>query len=710
MTNPFVGRALGARAAGPQFPQRRSIARKKGGRVPGFFLGGLFGGGGGGSSETHSNSTSDFHVTDPDYNALKGSVLGRGLTLSEKPYEQYTGQGVVPMSADQLAAAGNVRGNQGNYQPFYNQAGSTVGRINNLDPASAGLPYVNQAAGMQTGTQAASPFVAQASKTLPGSIDSYMSPYTDRVIGGIQDASNRNFEQNTMKTINDTFTGGNAAQFGREQHGNVVGNAVFAKTQADNAAVANALESGYKTAGDQFNSDASRAATLAGTTGVLAQNDITGRAGLGTTASNITNQGITGGNTAATAAQGLGTATQTAGLTDANALRTSGSDAQRQAQNEETWKYNQWQNKTQDPYNKASWGQGISQGWTLPTQTNNSSNSTTTQTGGSGSPFGQILGGGMGLLGSLGGGSGISSLMGMFGGGGGSSLPGSGTLFAEGGAVTPTVTYAEGGGVDPNQFDMQDASTIMKLLQQLQGTGMGQSILSQVGLGGAGGTGGGMGGLFGGAGAGGMGGMMSSLGPIGAIAAGIGLGKNTEANHAGTPLGDGLLGALAPSGAQILKDPIGMGLPTLLGAPFLAPIFGSDEAKKTKPEWSGLFDLGFAQGGMIPSISAMRKATTPQQPQGTMPTGMPGIPPLPTLAPQLPQGQPNGQPASPFADGGKVIRKQQTRPTLEQQLDAFGKQINASAPAYRGHESPNPFDRDPNPVRQYAYGGYTGGR
>lgn len=71
------------------------------------------------------------------------------------------------------------------------------------------------------------------------------------------------------------------------------------------------------------------------------------------------------------------------------------------------------------------------------------------------------------------------------------------------------------------------------------------------------------------------------------------MGKNTEANHAGTPVGDALLGGLAPSAAQMWEDPIGMGLPTLLGAPFLTPFTASDKAKKTKPEWSSLFGLGF---------------------------------------------------------------------------------------------------------------------
>lgn len=92
-------------------------------------------------------------------------------------------------------------------------------------------------------------------------------------------------------------------------------------------------------------------------------------------------------------------------------------------------------------------------------------------------------------------------------------------------------------------------------------------------------------------GAGGFGGL-ASLAPFG-YAAAIGVGANTAANHGGTPLGDGLTSLLGPSAAQMWKDPMGMGLPTLLGAPWLTPFTGSDEAKKTKPEWSGLFGLGF---------------------------------------------------------------------------------------------------------------------
>lgn len=101
------------------------------------------------------------------------------------------------------------------------------------------------------------------------------------------------------------------------------------------------------------------------------------------------------------------------------------------------------------------------------------------------------------------------------------------------------------------------------------------------------------GGLSGAAGGEGAAGGLAAAGPYAALAALIGIGKNTEANHAGTPLGDGLLAGLAPSGAQIAKDPLGMGLPALLGVPFITPFTASKEAKATRPEWSSLFRFGF---------------------------------------------------------------------------------------------------------------------
>lgn len=70
------------------------------------------------------------------------------------------------------------------------------------------------------------------------------------------------------------------------------------------------------------------------------------------------------------------------------------------------------------------------------------------------------------------------------------------------------------------------------------------------------------------------------------------MGKNIESSNADNPLGQGLLAGLGPSASQIFADPIGMGLPTLLGAPFLTPLTASQKSQNTAPWWSSLFSLG----------------------------------------------------------------------------------------------------------------------
>ncbi len=72
----------------------------------------------------------------------------------------------------------------------------------------------------------------------------------------------------------------------------------------------------------------------------------------------------------------------------------------------------------------------------------------------------------------------------------------------------------------------------------------------------------------------------------------IGMGKNIESSNPHSALGMGLLGGLAPSGNQIMKDPVGMGLPTLFGMPFLTPFTSSKKAQEATPEWQSLFGLG----------------------------------------------------------------------------------------------------------------------
>lgn len=70
----------------------------------------------------------------------------------------------------------------------------------------------------------------------------------------------------------------------------------------------------------------------------------------------------------------------------------------------------------------------------------------------------------------------------------------------------------------------------------------------------------------------------------------IGQGKMLESENPDSALGKGLLGGLGPSFNQLKEDPVGMGLPSLLGFPFLAPFFANDKSRRAKPEFAGIWN------------------------------------------------------------------------------------------------------------------------
>ncbi len=430
MTSPFdkLAKPIGMRSAAPQFPQRRApVGKKRGGKIkkklPGYFFGGLFQGSPA-TSTSNTNTTTNTGIDSFAYNDLRDSILGptkamvAGTINNPAELQGYKGPGVVGQNADQLQAAAQVRGNQGNWQPYFNSANSDINRSRGFDPFSSGNPYVQQAGNMTTGSQAASPFVQQASQTFPGAVQDYMSPYTSAVTDNIARLGTRNLMNNILPGVNDTFTGGNAAQFGRERHADITGRAITDANESILGEQAKALEAGYTTAGNLFNSDANRAATLAGTTGSLANTDINTRANLGQTAGNLAGAS---GNLAlnqATAEQGLGTATQTAAGKDAAALQAVGDAAQQNAQQKETFDYQQYmaQHPFTNPWQVMQAGQGLAQGWQLPTTSNTQGQTTSTQTAAQGSPFGQILGGALSAASlAIPGAGGVSALGNLFG-------------------------------------------------------------------------------------------------------------------------------------------------------------------------------------------------------------------------------------------------------------------------------------------------------
>lgn len=112
-----------------------------------------------------------------------------------------------------------------------------------------------------------------------------------------------------------------------------------------------------------------------------------------------------------------------------------------------------------------------------------------------------------------------------------------------------------------------------------QGSGAGMGAGFPAWMGGSGGAGGGA---------------MGAAGPAALFAALIAAGKMAEYDNPNSIQGKASLGLLGPSFNQIKEDPKGVGLPTALGVPFLAPFTGSDKARAAKPEWAGAMGKGGA--------------------------------------------------------------------------------------------------------------------
>lgn len=457
MTNPF-----------DCAPTRRRRFQR-GGRVPkGYFIGGLFSSSPGSSSssmtgESQTHSQADNTVLNGNYNELLDYILGGGLDLLKSSPDTVAG-----LNQNQIDAANTVRYNKGLYQPDFWDAANSLTQARGYDPGAAGS-YVTEAARMPTGSTAAAPWFDraggfygtatdllgrstkygdQAAEGFPQHVNEYMSPYTQRVVDEIARLGGRNLEENLLPKVNDVFTG---AQFGRKGHADFT-----ARTVRDSGAnilgeQARALESGYKTAADIFGQDQARrlglvgatagaagtagglanaATNTAGVAGNLANQDATTRAMFGQTASNIAGAGVNAGINLAGASEGLGQARSAMNLSDADALMRIGQMYQGQEQAE-----------LGSPFSLLQFGQGLGQGWQLPTRQVTDSNSTFSQRGTSqvqqpsGSPFGSILGGALGLASlAVPGAGGVSAL--------GNIMGGIRGLFEDGGYVGD---YAVGG-------------------------------------------------------------------------------------------------------------------------------------------------------------------------------------------------------------------------------------------------------------------------
>lgn len=214
-----------------------------------------------GSVTPATPTSSDTSTTSPQwYQDYVYNLSNAASNLASSSYSQYPGIQVAAPSAQTTQAEQMATNNVGNYQGALQQAAQLTGQ-----------------AGQAT----------NQGKLTSSDINQYLNPYTDQVVGALQAASNKNFQDVTLPSIQNQFV--SAGQSRSPQEMQADNNALYNNNLALNSSVSQALQSGYnsatstasaqnaqqlaqaqanrtaaQSAGNQFNTIASNTQALAG--------------------------------------------------------------------------------------------------------------------------------------------------------------------------------------------------------------------------------------------------------------------------------------------------------------------------------------------------------------------------------------------------------------------------------------------------------------
>jgi hypothetical protein len=281
------------------------------------------------SVTAYGSSTQNLPTWLSDYTQ---GLVGRANQIAGTPYQPYGGPRVAGFTPQQQQAFGNVSANQGNYQPYLNQAGALTQTAGAIDVPGAAQPYMGA-----------------AGASFPQAAGQYMDPYVGNVINRAELEANRNFNENIMPSLTNKFT--SAGQYGSSANQREADVAARNLTEGLQSTSLGALSNAYEQGAGQFESDVGRQAQLAGLAGQLA--------------STQGNLGLAAGRQEAT----LGDFAQSAGLKDVGALQAAGAAQQQFGQTNLDTAYQDFLNQRQYPQQQASWLSSIINGTPYAKQT-----------------------------------------------------------------------------------------------------------------------------------------------------------------------------------------------------------------------------------------------------------------------------------------------------------------------------------------------------
>ena len=329
------------------------------------------------TSQTQTTAAPSFYTDYLNNLAQAGTAGGNA---------QYVGATPLQNQAFSLAQQ-----NVGNYQPTLDMATGYLGNVGNYDPtkASAGAlnlalsqnavntanPYIAQGAGTNV-LGAAQPYLNNAANPTYNTVQNYMNPYTQAVVGQIGDLA----QQNVINNLAPQTTAGvvGSGQFGSKRGAEALGQTLANYGQQTTAQQLGALNTGYQNAMSQAQAQAQLQGQLGQIAGGFAQNMAGNQLQAGSTLGQLTNTmqanqaniGNIQGNmasqeqqnliNAATAGGNLASQTQQLGMNDVNALATLGGQQQQIAQNAQLF-----------PLQTAAAQANILRGFTIPTSVSN---------------------------------------------------------------------------------------------------------------------------------------------------------------------------------------------------------------------------------------------------------------------------------------------------------------------------------------------------
>ena len=255
------------------------------------------------------------------------ALIARANMVAGEGYQAYQGPRVAGFTDDQTNAFDVIRNNIGNWNDEFGASKTaTSGAL------TQATPYFDKA--MTNFDQAAG--------ATPDQIGRYMDPYVGNVIDRAKLETNRNWEENIMPGIEGRFI--TSGQSGSSGHQNLLQKAGRDVTEGLHSQSLAALSDAYKTAGSQYQTDASRVAGLGQSIGQLGE--MRGQLGLQTGAQ----------------LSGLAQLQQQMAGRDATALQAVGDTRQQQNQRNLDVAYQDFQNQRDYPRENVDWMSSIIRG------------------------------------------------------------------------------------------------------------------------------------------------------------------------------------------------------------------------------------------------------------------------------------------------------------------------------------------------------------